>query len=388
MLFEMMKIVYCTDTVCYPGGIQTVTMVKANALAKIHGNRVWIVVTDHTQEPMIPLENVELVNLDVNYYEDDWKGYLYVLKGIFKKRRLHQKRLQRVLNEIEPDIVVSTGTSEKNFLPTMRIPSSPVFIREIHFEKNYRIRAARNLKDKMVAEVADFLDYGHYIKAYDRIVVLTEEDKTENWKGWNQVVVIPNPMTVQPHQMSDCCSRRALAAGRLVQQKHFASLIRVWNEVAKWHPDWTLEIWGSGEQEQMLRDTILKFHLEEKVYLKGFTSHLNDEMGTASMFLLSSDFEGFPLVIIEAMSVGLPVVAYACPTGPKDIIEDGKNGFLIPMQDEKLFARKICALIEDTDLRKNMGHQAWMKSKDYQMDKIIHKWMLLFEELKAIKTVR
>ena len=106
------------------------------------------------------------------------------------------------------------------------------------------------------------------------------------------------------------------------------------------------------------------------------------------MFLLSSDFEGFPLVIIEAMSVGLPVVAYACPTGPKDIIEDGKNGFLIPMQDEKLFARKICALIEDTDLRKNMGHQAWMKSKDYQMDKIIHKWMLLFEELKAIKTVR
>ena len=106
-----------------------VTMVKANALAKIPGNQVWIVVTDHKKEPLIPLENVELVNLDVNYYEDDWKGYWYVLKGIFQKRKMHKKRLLRFLNDIAPDIVVSTGTSENNFLPYLSVSSHPVFIR-------------------------------------------------------------------------------------------------------------------------------------------------------------------------------------------------------------------------------------------------------------------
>ena len=90
----------CTDTVCYPGGIQTVTLVKANALAKIQGNQVWIVVTDHTRNPILPLENVTLVNLEVNYYDDDWRGYWYVLKGLICKRHIHKQRLQEVLDDI------------------------------------------------------------------------------------------------------------------------------------------------------------------------------------------------------------------------------------------------------------------------------------------------
>lgn len=362
-----------------------VTIVKASALAKIPGNQVWIVVTDHKKEPLIPLENVELVNLGVNYYEDDWKGYWYVLKGIFQKRKIHKRRLQGLLNEIEPDIVVSTGTSEKNFLPYLSISSHPVFIREIHCVKNYREKAARSLKDKLMAKVADFYDYGYRIKSYDRIVVLTQEDKEENWKGWIRVEVIPNPITLKPHGLSDCSSMKTIAAGRLAQQKNFSSLIRVWEEVVKQHSDWILEIWGNGEQEQVLREMIIGSHLEKNVYLKGFTTHLSDELETASIFLLSSEFEGFPLVIIEAMSVGLPVIAYACPTGPKDIVEDGKNGFLIPLQDEKMFARKICSLIEDDTLRKAMGYQAWLASQDYQLDKIIARWMRLFEQLLAVK---
>ena len=109
-----MKIVYCTDSICYPGGIQTITIVKANALANIPGNEVWIVVTDNKQSPLKPLVGVKLVDLDVNYFADDWKGYFYVVKNILLKRRIHKKRLRKVLDDIQPDVVISTGTSEKN----------------------------------------------------------------------------------------------------------------------------------------------------------------------------------------------------------------------------------------------------------------------------------
>lgn len=376
-----MKIVYCTDTVCYPGGIQTVTMVKANALAKIPGNQVWIVVTDHNKKPLLKLENVELINLAVNYYEDDWKGYWYVIKGIFLKRRQHQKRLEKVLNEINPDIVVSTGTSEKNFLPTLKIKSSPAFIREVHFEKNYRLRSAKGWKDRLVAHVANFYDYGYRIRKYHKIVVLTKEDKENNWREWNNVLVIPNPMTSQLDRSSVCVSPKVLAAGRLVRQKNFTSLIRIWYKVAEKHPEWTLEIWGNGEQKEMLQDQINRLNLGRTVFLRGFTSALQQKMIQSSIFLLSSDYEGFGLVLVEAMSVGLPIVSYACPAGPCDLIEDGQNGFLIPMGNEDLFAEKICTLIENEELRKGMGKNALIKSKEYQIDPIISRWMLLFEEL-------
>ena len=92
------------------------------------------------------------------------------------------------------------------------------------------------------------------------------------------------------------------------------------------------------------------------------------KMKEASIYVLSSVFEGFPLVLIEAMSVGLPVVSYSCPTGPKDIVEDGKNGFLVPVNDEMKMAEKICTLIEDENLRKMMGKEAFLSSKKYKIE--------------------
>lgn len=129
-----MKIAYCTDSICYAGGIQRVTIAKANKLAL--KNEVWIIVTDNKDKPVFPLSTkVHLVNCDINYFEDDWKSRFYILKGIIYKRKQHKKRLKEILNQIQPDIVISTGTSEKNFLPYLSVSSHPVFIREIHSNK-------------------------------------------------------------------------------------------------------------------------------------------------------------------------------------------------------------------------------------------------------------
>lgn len=373
-----MKIVYCIDSVYLLGGMEKVTIVKANALAKIPSNEVWVVVTDACDNSLIPLEGVHLVNLDVNYY--DWGvGYL----GFCKKHQLHKKRLTECLNRIMPDVVVATGKGEKYLVPYLKLVSKPVIIREMHIAKYYRRMSVCGLKEKLFAWAGEIYEYHWNMKRYDHIVLLTEEDRERNWKGWKNISVIPNPITSVCEEKSTCTVRTAIAVGRLADQKDFAALIRIWRRVTERHPDWRLEIWGTGELRMALQQQIKALDLENKVFLMGFTSEPLIKMSQASIYLLSSKCEGLPLVMIEAMSVGLPVVSYMCPTGPKDIIDDGKTGFLVPLGDEDTFVDRVCMLIEDERLRKDMGQAAQRGVEQYRIEKIIQRWMALFQELLA-----
>ena len=381
-----MRIVYCTDSICYLGGIQNITIVKANALARVEGNEVWIVVTDNKSSPHQALEkNVHLVDLDINYYDDDWKGAFYVIKGIVLKRRIHKCRLQEKLDEIKPDIVISTGTSEKNFLPTLKICSHPRFIREIHCASNYRVLYSSKTWERLMGYVGFWYDFRWKIEGYDRIILLTEEDRERYWKGNRKVVVIPNPVTAKCSRVSCSDEKTVVAAGRLVPVKNFEALIRIWSAVVVKHPDWKLKIYGEGCQETMLRQLIKSQNLEGKVFLMGRTSAVLEKMADASMFVMTSTVEGFGLVLVEAMSVGLPVVSYACPCGPSDIIADGENGYLIPIGDEGMFVDRVCSLIEDKEKRISMGRKSKEMSTQYDVDKIRDRWMSLFEELRKQK---
>lgn len=378
-----MKIVYCTDSICYPGGIQTVTITKANALSKIEGNEVWIIVTDNKREPIENIEkNVHLIDLDINYYEDDYKSKWHILKGIFIKRKQHKNKLRNILNDIGPDIIVSTGTSEKFFLPNIKINSNPQFIREIHFTRNYRSLNARNLFEKISAKIGDFIDYKLSINRYNSIVVLTEQDKNENWENNKKIIAIPNPIKSLPYKTSTIENKKVIAAGRLTHQKNFASLIRSWNSVVNNHPDWSLEIYGNGAEYNNLLTLISNLKLEKHVFLKGHSYNILEEMANASIFTLTSTFEGFGLVIVEAMSCGLPVISYNCPCGPKDIISDGTDGFLVPLNDEQCLAEKINLLIENEALRKQMSEAALIKSQKFTAKEVISIWMNLFNTLK------
>lgn len=379
-----MKIVYCTDSICYAGGIQTVTICKANALALIPNNTVWIIVTDNKERKLRLLNDaVHLIDLNINYFEDDWKSKYHLIKGFFIKRREHKKKLREILNKIAPDVVISTGTSEKNFIPTLKIQSNPVFIREIHSVKNYRTLSAKNIFDKFIAYVGNLLDYHYHIRKYDKVVVLTEEDKRENWRDVPYVTAIPNPITINiDTQHSSLMNKTVIAVGRLVEPKNFQSLIRAWRIVYQKHPDWELHIWGSGHLQNSLQELIDLYKLQKSVSLKGYTYDIRTEMLKDSIYVLSSVFEGLPLVILEAMSCGLPVVSYTCPCGPKDIITDGKDGFLVPVNDESKLAEKICYLIEHDTIRKEMGRNAFLTAKEYSIEKIVDIWMTLFYQLK------
>ena len=382
-----MRIVYCTDSICYPGGIAVTTITKANAFSAIPGNEVWIVVTDHYSPPILPpSDKIHFINLDVQYYQDDWRSRWHILKGIVLKRCIHQKRLKALLRSVQPDIVVSTGTSEKDFLPFIKIKSRPAFIREIHFASHYRSLAARGLFEKGMACVGGFVDFRLCIHKYDRIVVLTEEDRKSHWESWGRTVItIPNPLYSTPDRLSDLEQKSVIAVGRLVKQKNFASLIRAWKMVKEANPDWELKIWGIGDQMTQLEHLIMELDLGDSVYLMGYSDDILSHYPDASIFVLSSLFEGFGMSIVEAMSCSLPVVAYACPCGPKDIIEDGKDGFLVPPGDELALAARICELADDPEKRKRMGAAAHRKSEQFSLDKIVALWMNTFQETLAEK---
>lgn len=376
-----MKIVYCTNTIYQMGGIEMITIVKANALAKIPGNQVWIVVADNKYSVMTRLKNVSVMDLAVHYYEEDHRGYWHAIMDLLKKRKIHHERLEALLNDINPDIVISTGMAAKQIIPKLKLKSNPVFIMELHSFRRYGVEQARGWRDWLFAKLGEIYNDVFIYKRYDTIVTLTEAEKTGTWEHWEKVKVIPNPMTNQVSVYSTGASKMAISAGRLVWVKNYGSLINIWAKVIQQHPDWTLQIWGEGPEENHLREQIDRMGLNKHVFLMGYTPEVQEQMAKASFFVLASRTEGFSLVTLEAMSVRIPTVVYNCSGGIRYVVKDGETGFLVPMNDEDAFVKRVCTLIENEELRKKMGQAALKEAEKYRLDGIISRWMDLFQEL-------
>ena len=361
------------------------TVVKANALAEIPGNEVYVVVTDnksgHETHKLSP--KVRLIDLNINYYyRDQERSFLVNIIFYLAKSVKHKMALSQTLKQIKPDIVISIGQFEKFIITSIRDYSWKI-IREFHFEKNFRIKYARSLFDKIKGRLSDFYEFHLVDKRFDRIVVLTEEDKKNNWKGWDNVSVMPNPVAFICNKPSALNEKVVISMGRLEHVKNFSSLISAFQIVALRHPDWTLKIYGDGSLKESLKNQIIDSGLQNNVFLMGFSNDVETALRKSSIFALSSLCEGLPLVIVEAMECGLPVVSYQCPCGPKDIVTDGKDGFLIPVNDEQLLAERICSLIEDEDLRRRMASEAKLRAQHYHVENIAHQWMKLFNEVIA-----
>lgn len=376
-----MNIVYCTDIVYELSGIDVITITKANALAEIPDNHVWIVVAGNPRSLVNRLKRVSVIELPVNYYTQDQKGVLNAIWDIFQKRKLHKQKLSDFLENVQPDVVISTGVLVKYFLPTMKISSNPVFIRELHTDRHYILNSATTWSRKLIALLSEWYDYGWKIHRYDKIVVLTEKEKSGLWKYWNKVVTIPNPLTYETGLMSDGDSKIVITGGRLAKMKNFSELVEIWVKVSARHPDWLLQIWGIGTERDALENQIQRLGLSNQVSLMGYTSEMPKEMSKASLMVLTSMSESFSLVTLEAMSVGIPTVVYNCPGGIRYLVKDSVTGYLVPLHDDQAFAERVCELIEDEEKRKRMGHAAQKESEQYKIEQIIPYWMELFQEL-------
>ena len=378
-----MKIVYCLIDSSQSGGMERSVCSKANYLADVMGYDVTIITTDRKDKAnLFDFSSlINFVDLGINYNELESLPIYKSLPTQLKKRRLHYLRLEAVLNEIKPDISISTYTHELSILSEIKDGSKK--IAEIHFSKPYKsIEYKSNsipLLKRVIAIAGEKRKHG-YINKYDAFVVLTEEDRIR-WSEVKNVKVIPNSLSFYPSTQSLCTEKRVISVGRLTRQKGYPFLIEAWQIVARKYPEWKLTIFGEGEDKEMLNRMIREAELNSSISVYPPTNNIVQEYLDSSVYVMSSIYEGFGLVLAEAMACGLPCISFDCPSGPSEIIKDGEDGFLVETENIDELAQKIILLIKNEDLRIEMGQKAKVNSQRFLPKYIMPKWISLFNEV-------
>lgn len=379
---KKIKIAYCIPSLYYPSGMERVLTLKANYFAEHFGYDIHIILTDgKDKRPYYKLHpSITIHQLEINYDELYGRSLPKRIYGYWKKQRLYKKRLNECLCNIRPDITISLLRREINFISKMEDAS--IKLGEIHFNKsNYREFSDNRLPyfiQRIVKQywMRQLIKQLHKMKYF---IVLSHEDAAE-WTELNNVTVIYNPLPFLPDKQSDTTSKQVIAVGRYMPQKGFDRLIPAWKIVNQRHPDWTLSIYGDGMRQQ-LQQQIDKLEISSSCLLKHSVENIVEKYCESSIFVLSSRYEGFGMVIIEAMACGVPPVSFTCPCGPRDIITDGKNGLLVENGDIEGLAEKICYLIENEKLRLEMGKQARADIDRFKIENIAMQWKTLFESV-------
>lgn len=373
-----MKIVYCIAGTYNSGGMERVLANKANYLVN-HGYKVIIITSDQRGQPSFFKldERIRCYDLGINYETNNGKSFLNKAIHYPLKQWKHKRRLAAYLKQVKPDVTVSMFCNDASFLWKMKDGSRKVL--EIHFSRYKRIQYGRKGLWKMVDQWRSRKDE-KIVKKYDRFVVLTHEDKSY-WGDLSNITVIPNALTFSVTRPALLDSKKVIAIGRYSYQKGFDYLIDAWAIIHNFQPEWMLDIIGDGEWAGRLQQQIDENKLNHCVHLKSSTSHIEEKYKQASMLVMSSRYEGLPMVLLEAQSFGLPIVSFACKCGPKDIITDGENGFLVSEGSLPMLADRILRLMEEEELRKRMGMHAFANSESFSGERIMKLWTDLFRGL-------
>lgn len=378
-----MKIIYCTHSTYNPGGMERVLLNKVTYLSQLPGWEVAVVTTDQNQRPpFYPFpERVRMTDLGINYSEDNEKGAWKKITGYLRKRKEHKRKLTALLLKEKPDIVVSLYPSESSFIPDIKDGSRKVL--ELHYCKFFRLQYGRKGLLGWIDKLRTRQDE-QIVRRFDKFVVLTNEDRGY-WGNLPNIEVIPNAAMHVSDAYSDVMNKRVIAVGRLDYQKGFDRLIQAWELVQYTgkFTDWKLDIFGQGEWREMLQQMIDKAELQNTVCLNRPTKQIGEEYVKSDMLVMSSNYEGFPMVMIEAMACGLPVVSFDYKCGPKDIIQTGINGLLVPNGDIQALADAMMKVMEDEAYRKMLSLNARKVVDTYSEQAVMSQWIRLFTSITA-----
>ena len=375
-----LKIVYLTPALYMAGGVERVLTLKANYFAEHFGYDITIILTEGKGKPLFyPLsDKIKVVNLDIDF-EKLWTcSFAKKIFVYLKKQRQFKKALTKELMRLRPDITISLLRREINFLNDIKDGSRK--IGELHVNRaNYRNFEA-NDSNCIKTLFAKFWmrSLVSNLKKLDRFVVLTEEDKSA-WPELQNICVIPDPLSFSPTQHSLLTDKRVIAVGRYVYQKGFDLLLQAWTIIEKQFTDWELVVFGDGNREPYEHQMKELGIDRNRCHLNGPTADIQKEYVNSSIFAFSSRFEGFGMVLVEAMACGLPVVSFACPCGPKDIVRDGEDGFLVANGNVGDLAQQLIKLMADDNLRSAFAHRAYQNVQRFNMEHIALRWKSLFE---------
>lgn len=377
-----MRIVYIIDSLASKGGAERIITEKMNYLATIYNYDVSVITYYQFIETMpntYPLSSkVKQINLCIPSFQQYRYRYpkrLWIKWGFYRRLRIE---LQQTVNSINPDILIGVGYTLADVVCSLKCQAAKII--ESHEARIYTKSPLLHKRTALISTIYSKLCRKIYLniveKKADAIVTLTKHDAQE-WKKAKRVEIIPNFSIMPISNLSNCESKRVIAAGRLEWQKGYDRLIHIWEIVTHKHPDWQLDIFGEGTLEAELKNSIQKAGLSN-VTIHSFTQNISQEYASSSICVLTSRFEGFSLVLLEAMRHGLPCITFNCPYGPKDLIDDKKSGYIIENDNIDLFAEKINYLIENIDVRKKFSEEAIMKSNNYNVDSIMNSWRELF----------
>lgn len=360
-----MKILYFIRDISDCGGIQQTTCHIINSLIS------------NCNE--YDISTVSLYNKkNANFFELNSKVKQYRLfeKVIDTRIQYFQikGRLNSLLLKICPDIIVVQGIAYSNYISKKMWSLYKVIVCE-HGHYYMGSRFGLHWFGKKTA-----------LRNASAIVTLTDLDKynyeTNNRKGII-IKTIYNPCVLH----NDCCikyninSKTIVSCGSLDKLKRFDHIILSAENVLKKHPDWSFNIYGDGSERLRLEKIIREYKLEDKIIIKGYENDKRIIYGDKSFFIMTSTFEGFGMVLLEAMQHKLPIISYNINYGPKEIIENGVNGFLVESGNIDLLSERISGLIEDVDKRQMMSDRAYKSLSRFDEETIINQWIDLFEEL-------
>ena len=371
-----MRILYVTDALAIWGGLERVLVEKANYLASHNGNEVFMLTISQGGHSFpFPLDDkVTHVDLNIPFYTQ----YQYSgIRRLLSLRRLHRdcrKGIRQQLNYINPDVILCPRIEFVKDICKVKGYTPLVFESHSSFWTSRFERAGllRRLHTWWMNQSA---------KQAQAVVTLTEGDAAAWKKVNNHVFVIPDVVHLNEKDVySNVDAKSAVFVGRLSRQKNIGCLLSIWQLLRQRHPDWQLHVYGEkGDIEEPLWQQL---HEEGNgITVHSPTTEILNVYQQHAMLLLTSRYEPFGMVLPEAMSCGLPVIAFDCPYGPADIITDDMDGFLVKDWDIMSFADKACLLMENQDLRQQMGQAAIRSSQRYRSDRIMSVWQELFESL-------
>ena len=363
-----MKILYITNKISPAGGLERVLAIKTSALADVFGHEVHILTLNQLDEPVFHDFSPKITMHD-----------LVLPSGVIAYSLAYIKGIQKLVSDLKPDLIdVCDDGLKAFFLPLILGRKLPI-VYERHVSKVIEFNSLNTtlIKNKTIQVKFALMDF--LAKYFTRFVVLTNGNVAE----WNlpNLVVMPNPLTFYPSRVSDLKTKTAIAVGRHAFQKGFDMLLVAWKLVAIKHPHWQLEIYGKEDPQIGLKLLAQNLGISDSVSFFEPVKKIEEKYLESSFYILSSRFEGFGMVLIEAMACGVPCVSFDCPCGPSDIITNGKDGLLVSGGNVEELSQSICYMIENEDKRISMGKMARENVLKFSKDEIVKQWDVLFRSL-------
>lgn len=362
-----MKLLYITNGINGSGGLERVLSIKASYLAEVYQYEVHLAGLNESTSNL--------------FYDFSPKINLHTFRvsgNPFRYIRQYVRGVKQLIAEIQPDVILVCDDGLKGFFVPMIVVQSQPIIYERHVSKSIEFRKGAGVIQRLLTQMKLKL-MDRLARQFSAFVVLTQSNTIE-WKGSN-LRVIANPLSFYPESQSNLTAKKVLAVGKQSHQKGYDRLLRSWKVVHEKHPDWSLEIYGKKDSAFGFEGQAEALGISKSVHFFEPEKDIEKKYLESSMYVLSSRFEGFGMVLIEAMACGLPCVAFDCPHGPSDIIQNNVDGFLIKNDDEVAFAEQVIFLIENQNIREKMSKQARENVQRFLPKNIVQQWDNLFKEL-------